>query len=107
MVAFQINYADNVATALDLIKPGKVILRGDARYSSLTAISDIPIGHKIALTDIAEGEDIIKYGVVIGCATKDIPKGSWVHLHNICSKYDKRSCHLDIMTGAPKDISYE
>ena len=46
-------------------------------------------------------------GVVIGRATADIPAGSWVHLHVMCSNYDDRSSHLDVVTGAPKDIRYE
>ena len=64
-------------------------------------------GHKLALRDIASGEKIIKYGVVIGRATADIPQGAWVHLHVMQSIYDERSSHLDINTGAPKDTKYE
>ena len=70
-------------------------------------MEEIPSGHKIALLGIARGEKIIKYGVPIGCATKDIPAGTWVHLHNMRSLYDERSSHLDIKTGAPKDTKYE
>ncbi len=40
-------------------------------------------GHKIALTDIKEGENVIKYGYPIGHATVDIKKGEHVHTHNI------------------------
>lgn len=40
-------------------------------------------GHKIALRDIKEGEDIIKYGYAIGHATEDIKEGEHVHTHNI------------------------
>ncbi len=40
-------------------------------------------GHKYALRDIAEGENIIKYGCPIGHATADIKKGEHVHTHNI------------------------
>lgn len=40
-------------------------------------------GHKVALTDIAAGEHIIKYGFPIGHATTDIKAGEWVHTHNI------------------------
>ena len=52
-------------------------------------------------------EDILKYGVVIGRATADIPAGSWVHLHVMRSLYDERSGHLDVNTGAPRDTRYE
>lgn len=105
--AFQIDARDNVATALVEIKNGPIHLRGDSSAKDALAIEDIPVGHKIALRNIGAGEDISKYGIVIGRATKDIAKGSWVHLHNMCSKYDERSSHLDIHSGAPKDIQYE
>ena len=50
---------------------------------------DISAGHKIALVDIKKGEPIIKYGMVIGKATKDIKKGEWVHTHNMKSHLDE------------------
>lgn len=40
-------------------------------------------GHKVALTDIRAGENIIKYGFPIGHATATIKAGEWVHTHNI------------------------
>lgn len=43
-------------------------------------------GHKISLTDIRCGEDIIKYGYPIGTATTDITKGEAVHTHNMKTK---------------------
>jgi altronate dehydratase len=107
VTAFQIDYSDNVATALEEIQPGPVTLRGDASEKKMTAVTAVPAGHKIAVRDIADQEDIVKYGVVIGRATQAIPKGSWVHLHNIRSIYDERSSHLDAVTGAPKDTRYE
>lgn len=104
--AFQIDLKDNVATALEEIEPGKVLLLGDILTEEACALTKIPKGHKIALKQIAAGEDIIKYGVRIGRASMDIEAGSWVHLHNIHSVYDERSSHLDAVTGAPKDIEY-
>ena len=105
--AFQIDKTDNVATALAALTPGDVRLLGDAQAENMTAVQEIPVGHKIALCDIAEGEMIFKYGVVIGRATKDIPMGSWVHLHVMRSNYDERSSHLNVNTGAPEDTRYE
>ena len=106
-IAFQIHAQDNVATALSALKPGDVRLLGDADAASISAMEEIPSGHKIALWEIACGDKIIKYGVPIGCATKDIPAGAWVHLHNMRSLYDERSSHLDVNTGVPKDTKYE
>ena len=105
--AFQIDKTDNVATALTALTAGQVRLLGDAANPSIQAMEAIPVGHKIALADIAEGEMIIKYGVVIGRATKAIPAGSWVHLHVMRSNYDERSSHLNVVTGAPEDTVYQ
>ena len=105
--AFQIDLTDSVATALCPLAPGETRLLGDAAQSAIEAVTDVPVGHKIALRDIAQGEMIVKYGVVIGHATQDIPAGSWVHLHVMHSNYDERSSHLDVNTGAPKDTRYE
>ncbi len=52
-------------------------------HEPVTAIEDVPRGHKIALLDIPAGRDVVKYGFAIGHATRDIPRGSWVHTHNI------------------------
>ena len=105
--AFQIDLADNVATALCALTPGEVRLLGDSAAPDALATTDVPTGHKLALRDIHAGEMIVKYGVAIGRATAEIPAGSWVHLHVMCSNYDERSSHLDVVTGAPKDVRYE
>jgi len=51
----------------------------------LQAEGNIPVGHKRALRDISEGEQIIKYGHPIGRAKCDIKAGEWVHSHNLRS----------------------
>ena len=105
--AFVINSSDNVATALTDLIPGDVHLLGDTPSNLLRAVTDVPKGHKIALRDLSEGEQIIKYGISIGSATAHISAGSWVHLHVMKSNYDERSSHLDTVTGTPKDTKYE
>ena len=55
----------------------------------LTPTENVPAGHKFALRDIRFGEEIIKYGEVIGRATTDIQKGEWVHTHNVKSHLDE------------------
>ena len=52
----------------------------------LTARMDVPIGHKIALTDIKAGDTVWKYGQDIGKAVADIKKGEHVHVHNLRTK---------------------
>ena len=51
----------------------------------LQAEGDIPVGHKRALKDIPEGEQVIKYGHPIGRAKCNIKAGEWVHSHNLRS----------------------
>lgn len=48
--------------------------------------SDIPIGHKVALTDLKAGDTAIKYGQDIGRIVKDVAKGEHVHVHNCKTK---------------------
>ena len=47
---------------------------------------DIPIGHKIALEDLAEGDTVIKYGEDIGRMVVAAKKGDHVHTHNLKTK---------------------
>ncbi|MGB5626364.1 MAG: UxaA family hydrolase [Woeseiaceae bacterium] len=53
---------------------------------SLVVIDDVPIGHKVALTDLSDGETAIKYGQDIGRFVANIPKGNHVHTHNLKTK---------------------
>jgi galactarate dehydratase len=74
----QLNAHDNVAVARRSIQPGGATGRGD-----LKAMELIGRGHKVALSTIRTGEEVLKYGQVIGVATQDIEPGRHVHLHNL------------------------
>ena len=50
------------------------------------SINEIPLGHKIALKDLKEGDTILKYGHDIGKVVKSIKKGEHVHVHNVKTK---------------------
>ena len=78
----RINESDNVAVALTTLEKD-FSLSLEQEGQPVQTLEEIPAGHKVALRDIREGEDIIKYGYRIGIATSDIPAGSWVHTHNI------------------------
>lgn len=76
-----INLQDNVGVALVDIPRG-----GKARISSgerVEAVDEIPYSHKMALEYIRAGEPVRKYGEEIGRALSDIPRGGWVHTHNL------------------------
>ncbi|MEM6745439.1 MAG: UxaA family hydrolase [Pseudomonadota bacterium] len=47
----------------------------------------LTLGHKIAARDIRAGERVLKYGMPIGVASRDIAKGEHVHVHNMRSDY--------------------
>jgi altronate dehydratase small subunit len=49
----------------------------------MTVTNNISFGHKFAIKSIAEGDDIIKYGEVIGRAIAPIAIGEHTHVHNI------------------------
>ena len=75
---------DNVATLLEDASPSaNVQIRLGRETRIVSARENIPFGFKIALTDIARGADIIKYGETIGIASQDIKQGDMVHIHNL------------------------
>ena len=53
---------------------------------SVQAIQDIPIGHKVALKNMAVGDTVWKYGVDIGKVVAAIKAGEHAHVHNIKTK---------------------
>jgi len=53
---------------------------------TIKALVEVPLGHKLALADIKNDDTIIKYGNDIGRAVSDIPKGGYVHVHNVKTK---------------------
>jgi len=71
---------DNVLIALKAVPKG-------TKTDGITLKSSISLAHKVAATDIKKGDDVLKYGVVIGRASEDIPAGAHVHVHNLESKY--------------------
>jgi len=72
----QIHPSDNVAVTLRDIPVG-------TEFLGIAARTDIPQGHKMALTDLRAGEQVVKYGFSIGHATENIQAGDWVHTHNM------------------------
>ena len=50
------------------------------------AQQDIPIGHKVALKDMAPGDTVIKYGIDMGKVVAPIKTGQHAHVHNIKTK---------------------
>lgn len=71
----KINSSDNVMVAICDLSAHQTI-------EGIYLLDDIPSGHKVAMKDIQENENIIKYGNPIGHATKEIKAGEHIHSHN-------------------------
>lgn len=53
---------------------------------ALTVAADVPIGHKVAVRDMSEGDAAIKYGQDIGRMIAAAAIGDHVHTHNLKTK---------------------
>lgn len=62
------------------------VITGNDTTINVKAIHDIPIGHKVALADLKEGDTVIKYGEDIGKMVGAAKKGEHVHVHNLKTK---------------------
>jgi altronate hydrolase len=71
---------DNVVVAVRPLESGSTI---DVDGSTILLQTDVQVGHKIAIAELAEGADVIKYGFPIGHVTQDVRVGEWVHSHNM------------------------
>lgn len=79
MQYIKIHALDNVAVALADLAEGTEV---SVDNQTVTLRQDVARGHKFALTDIAKGANVIKYGLPIGYALADIAAGVHVHAHN-------------------------
>ncbi len=86
----KIHEADGVIVALTDLHKGELV-------EGILILEEIGMGHKVACKDIAEGEDVLKYGAPIGKALCDIKKGQWVHTHNVKTKLE----NIDAYTYQP------
>lgn len=80
--ALQITPDDSVATLLADVAGGEPVTIGER---AITALGAIARGHKIAVHDLPQGSDVIKYGAPIGHATTAIRSGEHVHSHNLAT----------------------
>lgn len=83
---FLVHHAeDMVAVAVQDISPGPATgrIQSTDEQVELEVVDEVPLGHKVALRDLPAGEQVLKYGVVIGVTTEDVPAGRHVHVHNL------------------------
>jgi (2R)-sulfolactate sulfo-lyase subunit alpha len=77
---------DVVGVAVQDIEPGPAVpgkIQSNGSEFTLDVVDPVPLGHKVALRPLTSGEQVIKYGIAIGRATRDIRAGEHVHVHNV------------------------
>jgi altronate dehydratase small subunit len=95
--AIVVNSLDNVATAMATLKAGTFVKLSEERNNTIELREDISLGHKFSLSQIESGSAIIKYGEVIGYASRPIQPGEHVHIHNVLSNRGRG----DLSKGVP------
>lgn len=76
-LCIRVHERDNVAIALENLRAGTEVFPG------VVTRRDTPQAHKIALTDIPKGGEVVRYGVVLGTMKEDMPKGGWINETNL------------------------
>jgi (2R)-sulfolactate sulfo-lyase subunit alpha len=78
---------DYVAVAVRDVDPGiaTVAWLSSSERRSVEVVEAIPFGHKVALTELGQGDPVIEYSVPVGVTTAPVATGSLVHTHNMRS----------------------
>ena len=76
--AIRLNPADNIVIALRDLGSGSTVPDVAAPLAG-----PVSRGHKIAARAVAQGENVIRYGQIIGVATRPIAAGEHIHTHNL------------------------
>jgi predicted RecA/RadA family phage recombinase len=83
-LAIRVHPADNVAVVAADVQAGEVVRLVDG--TEVRVVEAIPRGSKVALSPIASGEAVMRYGEEIGRAAEDITAGAYVHTHNLARR---------------------
>jgi (2R)-sulfolactate sulfo-lyase subunit alpha len=79
---------DDVGVAVANLKAGDaagVVTLEGVFVGEVTLVNDVPLGHKVAMRDMAADKHVVEYGREIAYALAAIKAGEHVHIHNICS----------------------
>lgn len=102
----KIDAGDNVAVSFNLLEKGAMATVSGA--DPFPVLDEIPVGHKVALEDIAVGDKVIKYGAAIGHASRGIKKGELVHTDNITTDLsDLQDYEYHPVTAKPQAFNWE
>jgi altronate hydrolase len=89
---------DNVVVAIEDLRPGDIV-------DDVKITARIVRGHKAAVRSIAMGQPALKFGQIIGFATRDIAPGDWVHEHNIEFHSVDRDYEFEVDARDPAPLS--
>lgn len=82
--------ADTVGVVVvETVQPGQTLtgwVMETDQTVTVAALDPVPLGHKLALADLAAGDTVVKYGHDIGRTIADIRRGGHVHVHNLKTK---------------------
>ena len=96
----KVNPKDNV----EIVVNAEGIEKGTIINQDLIAIEYIPQSHKIALIDFEIGDEIIRYGEVIGYAKDAIPRGSWIDENKVKLPAARELKDLPVATKIPTEL---
>ncbi|MBO9574133.1 MAG: altronate dehydratase [Sphingobium sp.] len=106
---FRIDPRDMVATALRDLAAGEQV---EAGGQTVTLVEPVARGHKVALRNIAPGEEVLKFGFPIGRTTAPIVAGAHVHVHNVATQLEgsghfRRPEGVQVPGGAASNFSFQ
>ncbi|TAK81563.1 MAG: D-galactarate dehydratase [Betaproteobacteria bacterium] len=74
---------DNVATLIDAGRAGETCSLQGESAAEVKLLQDVPFGHKVCIRETPAGADVLKYGQVIGKASRSLKAGEHAHTHNV------------------------
>jgi (2R)-sulfolactate sulfo-lyase subunit alpha len=79
------NKGEHVAVAVQDVGlgPAHAVYMDSEKSIDLGVVERVPLGHKVALADLASGANVIEYGVPVGRTRRVIHSGELVHVHNL------------------------
>ena len=98
----RLHASDNVVVARDDIPAAT-----DIAEEKITCVDPIPFGHKVAVSTIAAGAGIFKYGQLIGFAARGIAPGEHVHTHNVALKSVDRDYAIGVDADPEPEFAAE
>ena len=106
-LALKLHPNDNVAISRALIAEGTVV----SEFDRIVVRADVPAAHKLALTHVNAGEPVLRYGQIIGFATKAIEPGDYVHTHNLEMAAFERDYAFgedaNVVSPAPTPVTFQ